>query len=128
MALPTIGLPAEAERIAEVIADFDETLSLEWIPPKDRDGKAPPYRIVQDHPAFGKYTVMNIKHGELDHRVIAALFKARNQTIGDIEAEEAAERALKMREQLDEMEEQKQFSIWALRQNKRVKHNGVVYE
>ena len=126
--IPTIGLPAEAERIAEVIADFDETLSLEWIPPNDRDGQHPPYRIVQDHPAFGKYTVMNIKHGELDHRVIAALFKARNQTIDDIEAEEAAQRALKMRAELDQIEEDRQFSIWALKQNKTVKHNGVKYE
>lgn len=128
MAIPTIGLPAEAERIAEVIHDFDETLRLEWIEPKDRGGKLPPYRIVQDHPATGEYTVMFIENGQLDHRVIAALFKARNQTMDDIEAEENAKQALTMRERIDEQEEQAEFAKWAFRQTKTVQHNGVKYE
>jgi hypothetical protein len=125
----TQGLSANAERIAEIISDFDETLELQWIPPAARSplGLDKPYRIVQDHPQTGSYTVMFLEENELDHRVVAALFKARNQTITDIESEEAAKKAMYLRGTLDQQEAEAEFSEWALRQNKTVKHNGVVY-
>lgn len=126
------ALPQRVERIAEIIQDFDPDLRLEWIPPEDRtvfDGK--PFRIVHDPGHVPQYVVISLSEDEVDHRVLASLFRSRmddRNLNAELEAHDAALKAIKLREQLDQQEEEKKFAVWALRQNKRVKHNGVVYE
>jgi len=123
-----VELSGNAKRIAEVVQDFDDTLELQWIPPAERSpfGEAP-YRIVQFHPNYEPYVVMEIQENQLDQRVVAALFKARNFNLTEQEAKEAAQSAMKMREQMDEAEEDAKFTKWAINSTKTVKHNGRVY-
>ena len=123
-------LSANAQRIAQIVHDFDDTLELQWIPPHDRSSlglDTEPYRIVQFHPDYEPYVVMWIREDQLDHRIIEALFKARNFNITDFEAKEAAQRAMKLAARMDEEAEEAAFTKWAIEAPKTVKHNGVVY-
>lgn len=125
-------LPAAAIRLAEILNDYDETLELRWIPPEVRTGfDDAPFAVWQVAPGFPPYMVMPLKENQLDHRVLAALFNANNangSVLARLEAEEAAKQAIKYKEQIDLEEERREFALWALRQNKTVKHNGIVYK
>lgn len=124
------ALPADKMRIAEIIQDFDSDLELRWIPPRARtqfDTK--PWGIFHykdDHPEGG-YFVSFFAEDEMDHRVIAFLFKMRNQTMKDVEALYKAQEVLKYKERMEEMEEADEFRKWAIQSPKTVRHNGVTY-
>lgn len=124
-----VELSANAQRVAEIVRDFDDTLELEWIPPLNRSPLNPhtPYRIIQRHPDYEPYVVMEIREDQLDHRIIAALFKARNFDLSDLEAEENAKRAMRMREKMDEQGEDAKFVKWAVNSTRTVQHNGRKY-
>lgn len=124
-------LPAAAIRLAEILNDYDETLELRWIPPEVRTGfDDAPFAVWQVAPGFPPYMVMPLKENQLDHRVLAALFNANNangSALDRLEAEEAAKQAFNLKAKLEAEEEAKEFAVWALKQNKTVKHNGAVY-
>lgn len=126
------ALPVKAQRIAEIIQDYDPTLELRWIPPNLRTNfDLKPFSIWQDAPGTPPYMVMAIGEDELDHRVLAALFNANNHNgnvLDKLEKEETAKRLLALKETMDYREEQEEFALWAIRQNKTVQHNGVRYE
>lgn len=131
--IPTIGLPAEAERIAEIIADYDPELELRWIPPQTRTAFDDKPFSVWHVPADGRepYMIMSIAQNEMDHRVIAALFKANlneNDVLGQLEADENAQRVMQAKDRLDAQQEQAEFAKWAIKSTKTVKHNGRTYE
>lgn len=102
---------AEHQRIAELINDFDDTLTLAWIPPAARtSADTRPYAVMQDHPELPEpYVVMYLAEDELDHRVIARLYQARMAASGNLEAEleaaRMAQEALEAKKRLDEAEE-----------------------
>ncbi|MBK7509608.1 MAG: hypothetical protein IPI16_16370 [Comamonadaceae bacterium] len=126
------ALPVKAQRIAEILQDYDPTLELRWIPPKDRNSfDTEPFAVWHNPVGLPSYMIMTLKEDQLDHRVLAAIFNANNNNgnvLDRLEAEEAAKKLIKYKEELDSQEERREFSVWALRQNKTVKHNGIVYK
>lgn len=97
---------AHEQNMAELINDFDNTLFLEVVPERARDAftSVKPYRIVQRHEDIPEYTVMYIGKDELDHRVLAALFNARDAADGPagsladrLENEEAAAEVVRLK-------------------------------
>jgi len=105
---------AEEANMADLINDFDDTLFLEVVPQGQRDiyTSLKPYRIVQRHPNFPEYTVMEIGATELDHRVLASLFNAREAAEGKVgtladrlENEEAAAEIVRLKARNEEREE-----------------------
>src|SRR4249919_3055357 len=122
------SLPAAAVRLNEIIQDFDDTLELRWIPPDKRSAfDSKPFAVWQTHPRYEPYLVMALREDELDHRVLAALLRAQNITIDQIEAEEAARDAIRLKERLDEEAGETEFVHWALKAPRTVQHNGVKY-
>ncbi len=125
------ALPVKAQRIAEILQEYDPTLEFRWIPPKDRNSfDTKPFAVWHNPVGLPSYMIMALKEDELDHRVLAAIFNANNNNgsvLSRLEAEEAAKQAIKYKEQIDLEEERREFALWALRQNKTVKHNGEVY-
>jgi len=125
------SFPAEAERLAEIIQDYDPTLELRWIPPAIRtnfDNK--PFSIWHCPPGLPEYMVMSLRETELDHRVLASLFNANNNNgsvLDKLEAEEKALEIMRLKRQMDQQEADREFAVWALRQTRTVRHNGVVY-
>lgn len=126
------ALPVKAQRIAEILKDYDPTLELRWIPPNIRTTfDAKPFAVWHVPVGLPEYMVMDLTEDELDHRVLAAIFNANNNNgsaLDRLEAEEAAKQAFNLKAKLEAEEEAKEFAVWALKQNKTVKHNGAVYE
>lgn len=126
------SVPASAERIAQIVKDFDDTLELAMIPVEQRTAfDAKPYAIVQRHPNYAPYIVMALAENELDHRVIETLFKARiadNDVMGQLKAANDAAEVMRLRERMDRIEEERKFTNFVLKSSNPVKHEGVVYE
>lgn len=70
---------SKVARLAEMLAAFDETLLLQYVPEQERSGLsgARPFRIIQDAPGHPPYIVMYLSEDQLDYRVIAKLEEAR---------------------------------------------------
>jgi ribosomal protein S28E/S33 len=125
-------LSAEHMRIAEIIQDYDPYLELIWIPPNQRDHNDTfPFAVRHNPPGKESYIVFKLRETEVDHRVLARLFRGDNSK-GDIlsviESEEAARRLLEMKKQKDEMEEARELAAWAVKAKPGAKHNGVRFD
>lgn len=112
-------LSAEHQRIAQVIQDYDETLELAWIPPKNRElNEEYPFAVIHRPTDAPPYVVMRLRETEVDHRVIARLWGADNKNsnvLDAIEADEAARRALELLRQEEETLEAKEKAAWAIK-------------
>ena len=125
------ALSAKHQRVAELIHDFNSELELRWIPTGQRTAfdKEPfaVYHVTQG----SEYMVVSCKEEEVDHRLIARLFSmdnANGSVLDKIESEEAAKRALKMKEQIDSWEEAHELAGAIVGTRKSVyRHNGVEY-
>ena len=117
----TEHLHAEANRLAQMLADFDDTLQLQYIPEQLLSNKKP-FRIVQDAPGHKPYTVMHLSAEELDYRVIARLAEARDfgrngkVSLNDhLAYEEAAYQVQQAKKQQEFREEQMDKSKFLIR-------------
>lgn len=124
------ALPAKYQRIAEIIRDYDPKLELAWIPPGQRTAfDKEPFAIFHNDP---RYLVGTFSEAQMDHRIIAHLFKINNanrNVLSDLEAEEAALRAINLKEQMDQYEEQQDFAKSLITSKKNYyRHNGKVYQ
>ena len=122
-------LSAEHLRIAQVIHDYDETLSLAWVPPENRElNEAYPFAVVHNPPDAPPYVVMRLRENEVDHRVIARLWSAdgKNGNVLDaLEKDEAARRAVEMLRKEDEEAEARELAAWMIKAPVGASHNGM---
>jgi hypothetical protein len=125
-------------RLAEVLHDYDPSLSLVWIPPKNRDATdTKPFAIMGSRPGFGPHIIRYLSDQEMGNptEVLAWIFKGdtSKHRPGDIlrsmEAKERAERLLNMKQQMDEREDQMQFVEYAVsdRSPNFMRHNGKTF-
>lgn len=124
------ALPAKYSRIAEIIQDFDPNLELAWIPPGQRTAfDKEPFAIFHNNP---RYLVGTFSEAQMDHRIIAHLFQINNangNVLDKLEAEEAAKRALRYKELIEEYEEKQDFAKSLIQSKKHYyRHNGKVYQ
>lgn len=95
------------QRVAEIIHDFDPTLSLVWIPQANRkteEEKKKPYALTHCPLGGEPYIIFFLDEEDLNEKLIATIFQARNnaENLNDIlDAEEAARRAMNLREQME---------------------------
>jgi hypothetical protein len=126
-------LSAKHERIAEIIRDYDPNLELAWIPPDSRTAfDREPFAIIHNNPQGGRYVVGYFREDQMNHQIIAHLFKINNanrNVLTDLEAEEAAHKALEYKTLMDEQAEREEFAKSLIKTRKhRYRHNGKVYE
>lgn len=119
-------------QIAEVIQDYDSEMYLAWIPPERRIDNSPPYAVIH-HPAnLGPYVMFHLNEDELDHRVLARIFRgdiSKNDVIADIEASDRAKKVLELKQELERKEARLEFIKSVIKSKKHVyRHNGVRYE
>jgi hypothetical protein len=120
-------------RIAEIIHDYNPQLELVWIPPEDRKELDTEYPFaVRCNPDDGKsYIMMQLKEHEVDHRVLERIFlndNTKNDVLARLEAEEAAIYAIKLKKQMEEAEERREFLASIFKSPKSVyRHDGVEY-
>lgn len=127
------GLSVKHERIAEIIKDLDDSLELAYIPDEQRSVyDKHPFAVIH-RPRDGRpaYVAMTMPENEVDERVIAKLIKRnthQNDVLDELEAQEAALRLVQAKEQMEEMEEKREFAQTVLKSNLHTyRHNGRVY-
>lgn len=99
-------------QIAEIVHDYDEHLELAWIPPENRTDKTPPYAIVETNGEGKRSIVFTVEEADLNHTILARLFRGdthKNNVIANIEADEVARKALEMKKQMERAEERMDF-------------------
>ena len=128
---------AQVERIAAIIKDYDPNLELAWVPPENRssDGtsKEFPFAVVYHNPATGQTEpVMLLRENEIDHRILKDLWRNDNavgtSALDEIEAEEAARKAVELKEEMDFREEQQELATWMIKARPGATINGVTLE
>lgn len=105
------------ERLARVVQDYDPQFELRWIPPEHRvtpDDHKSCYMIVDIVTNLPVATC-----GELDtpEDLLTQLFNSDNKhgnVLERLEAREAAKQALKMKAEMDEMEERRDYAAWLI--------------
>src|SRR4030067_1411292 len=103
--------------IAEIIQDYNPDLYLMWIPPDKRGlDDTEPFAIV--HMPIGKpqYVVRRCKDSEVDVRLLQWLWsgdtaREGNDILGSLEAYEAASKAIKLKEQEDQLAAQRDVAL-----------------
>ena len=123
------ALSVEHQRIAEIIHDYDPNLSLAWVPPENRQlNEQYPFAVVHSPEDAPAYIVMRLRENEVDHRVLARLWGAdakNGNVLDNIEAEEAALKAIELKKRQEEEEEAKELAAWMVKAPVGAKHNGI---
>lgn len=100
------------QRIAEIIHDFDPSLSLVWIPEGQRDETdTKPYALCHEPAGQAPYIIFHLDEDDLDHRLIASIFQARSDAdnlVAVIDAQEAAQKAVELKETMAMQEEERE--------------------
>lgn len=115
-------ISAAHQRIAEIIAEFDPTLRLMWIPPARRNPGEKPFAVGQIRENLpAPYVFMYLDESELDHRLIGKLFRMRQLATGkpgsleqamlDAEAVVEAKKAVERAEAAEEAADRARF-LW----------------
>lgn len=117
-------------RIAEIINDYDETMSLAWIPPNRRVPGDPPFAVVHRPLGGAEYVVCYAE--QCDERLLARIFSmdnAKTDVWSQLEASQAAAEAIRLKRQLEENEEADEIRKAIVTSPKSVyRHKGVKYQ
>ena len=101
-------------RLAAVLHDYKPTLSLVFIPKKDRaDGDSKPYAILERDPRFGEHIIRYLSEDEMrrPEEILAWVFagdqdKQSTSTILDrLDKEATAKQLLDLKQQQDDIED-----------------------
>lgn len=125
----------EFSRLAEIVKDYDEHLELRWIPPElrtDPNDRKNPYAIVHSPPDKPAYVVMFASELDNPKDILEKLFNIDNKN-GDVfkamMAHNRAVKAFQLKEQMDELEEARDLTAFAIKNTKsRWQHNGITYD
>jgi hypothetical protein len=120
------------ERIARIIKEYDPTLDLAWIPPQQRNPLDPSekaWAVLCTPVGAPQYIVLT--SDTCDERLLARVFRAdssRQNILDSLDAHNAAIEAVRLRKELDEEEERKEFIATMARSGLHTyRHNGKVY-
>lgn len=122
------------QRIAEIINDYDPGLQLVWIPPDKRlpEDEGKEFAVLHTNNNGFKYIVYYVRQDEVDERLLARLWSDDNvngNVLSRLDALDAANRAVQMKEQMEAMEERHDIAKHILNSPRaRYRHDGVVYE
>lgn len=115
-------------RISEIIKDYDPTLELAWIPPDKREPGDQPFAVIHRPNNAPAYVVCY--SDDPDERLLARVFNNDNgkrDVLSEMEAHNAALRAMEMKAQMEKMEEANDLAASILRGKNYYKHNGIKY-
>lgn len=117
-------------RLAEAIKDYDTNMELAWIPPENRlPGETHVFAIV-----LRGHAVRYLREDELKDTVAILEWiynhdQNKTNVFANMNAHNAALENLKLRRELDEMEQIQDFAKHLFKSPKnRYRHNGRVYE
>lgn len=125
------ALSVKHMRVAEIIKDYNPELELAFIPRNARSAfDAEPFAVLHRLPNGQTYVVMTCKEEEVDERLLTKVFmadKKNGNVLKRLEAEEAARKLMKMKEEMAEWEDKQDFVKSLLKGKHYYRHNGKVY-
>jgi len=123
-------ISAEFQNLAEVLYDYDHKLALEMVPLSEWDkltDKSKVFRVVDTN---RNVIVMYFSSLASPTDILARIWSMdqnKNNVVANLDARNAAEQALQMKKNLDEMEEKKEFAMFVAKNEKsRWTHDGRV--
>lgn len=126
----------KVQQVVLAIKEMYPDIEVGWIPPAAREKEdGPAYRISYEPPGAEPYILFYVTENEMDERVLKRIIQNDlskfPQGIGDLEAWELAQHAIKKQEWLDELEAANDIAFRAFRSHKntyRVSPNLVIKE
>lgn len=115
-------------RLSEILQDYDPHLKLMWIPPSERSDSdtSKPFAVVDTRT---NYVVMYADETDKPQEILTRIFEGDNSKHNlqsRVQAWDIAEKAFKMKKELEEREEAMEFTSWMIGTKKNyIKHNGV---
>jgi hypothetical protein len=120
----------EFANLAEVLHDYDRHLALEMVPVAEWAGlvdKSKVFRVVDTHRNKIVLYASSLSNPEDILARVWSMDQNKNDVVSNLDARNAAIQALQMRKNLDEMEEQKEFALFIIKNQKSTwHHNGRV--
>lgn len=102
-------ISSKIQRLAEILQDYDPYLELRWIPVGQRNNNdSLPYCVVDTRLGSAAYPVFYFGETTPPEEVLAKIFEgdnSRGDVLKKIEAQEAAQKAFKLKEELEAREE-----------------------
>jgi len=123
----------EHRRVAELVAEYDPSLSLVWIPPEKRDHDEQfPFAVLHSPEGQKPYIVRKVQMQDMNETLIAGLWmndQARNKRDlpSWLEAQEFAQKEMKRKRSEEQLAEFSDFATSVLRGKNWYKHDGKVY-
>lgn len=125
---------SETHRIvAQIIQEYEPKLFLTWIPPEDRGfDDTQPFALIHTPGDRPSYIVRKMRPEEVNADLIAWLWandQARNgvDLHGYLKAREDAQKAIKMKQQREQMDEAGDFMYHVIKGKNWYRHNGKVF-
>lgn len=116
--------------IAEIINDYDPTLSLAWIPADKREPGDAPFAVV--HRPLGGPEYVVFYADQCDERILERLWRndiTKTNVLSDLESHNAALEAVKLKKEMEEAAERQDLVASIVKSKKNTyKHDGVKYE
>lgn len=125
---------AKVSRLVEVIRDYDHNVDVRWIPPQNRDPQDPAFALVTRDLDGREYVIFYVQdEKEFDGSVLERLIQMdqakKGNILSEIEAQNAAVKAIQQNLHKEQLEEQKELAYSILKSKKHsYRHNGVVYD
>jgi hypothetical protein len=121
----------EHQRIAEIINDYDSEMTLVWIPPENRNlNEEFPFAIMHTMPDGHTYVVRKVREREVNEELVAWLWTndLAKQGVTKIslylESLENAKKAVKLKREIEEAKQRKDFWTSVLEGPNYYRHNG----
>lgn len=120
-----LGLPERARPIAQLIADYDQYLSLERLPnghPWLIDNAEKPYAVIHRMPGVPEYVIESYGEGSLDSRIFANIIQGdaakHGWDLAEFDPINAAAMLLEGRKREDELDEANDRMAFKLRERR----------
>ena len=123
-------LSSNAARLAEILRDYNPYLQLQFIPTAQRDGLEAPFRIWDDSPWKGGYTVKLLTAAEIENpqAVLEWLFEGDlsknglSDLMAKAKAKETAEQLFKLKREADIAAERQELASTLIQGGRDKKH------
>lgn len=125
---------AKVSRLVEVIRDYDHNIDVRWIPPAQRAANDPAFALVSKDLQGREYVIFYVQNEEqFDGSVVERLIQMdqakKGNVLSEIDARNAAVKAIQTKLHQERLEETKDLAYHILKSKKHsYRHNGVVYD
>lgn len=123
---------AEFQRLAEIVNDYDHHLFLEYIPPerqKELYDKQKCFRIVDERTNSVVLYADSLSNPKEILTRLWSMDLKQGDVVGRLDAANRAAEILKIKEELDRREAQKDFAAFIIKNTKsRWEHDGKIYD